>query len=141
MSLILVGGALALPTQSDAWVAYGRAGWGRCCWHTGYCCGGVSTGTSVAVGCTGLAVGARVIPVATPTVVVSTPAYPAPYYYSDPPVVVPPVAPVGSIYYSLPAGAQAANINGIQYYVLGSTYFRPFFGSNGVYYEVVPNPI
>jgi hypothetical protein len=54
---------------------------------------------------------------------------------------VAPGAPVGSIYYSLPAGAQSANINGVQYYVLGSTYYRPYFGNNGVYYEVVQNPI
>jgi hypothetical protein len=67
--------------------------------------------------------------------------YASPYYYPPPPVVVPAVAAVGSIYYSLPPGAQSANINGTQYYVLGSTYYRPYFGNNGVYYEVVPNPI
>ena len=42
---------------------------------------------------------------------------------------------------SFPYGAQFANINGVQYYVLGATYYRPCFGNNGVYYQVVPNPI
>jgi len=128
--------------QSNAWIAYR----GGCCWHGGYHCGGVSTGTAVAAGFAGLATGAMigsaVARANTPTYVVApTPVvYPAPYY-AAPPVVVPAVAAVGSIYYSLPAGAQSANINGTQYYVVGNTYYRPYFGSNGVYYEVVANPI
>jgi hypothetical protein len=67
----------------------------------------------------------------------------APVYYSAPaPVVIqPPPTPIGSVAYVLPAGAQSANINGVQYYVAGTTYYRPQFGPNGVYYQVVPNPI
>jgi hypothetical protein len=142
MTLSLTGALLALPTPTHAWVAYRHAGWGGCCWHAGYSCGGVSTGTAVAAGFAGLAVGAAVArPYAPAGVVASTPVYPAPYYYTAPPVVVAPSAPIGSVYYSLPAGAQSANINGTQYYVLGGTYYRPYFGSNGVYYQVVPNPI
>lgn len=159
ISLALSAAGLALPTNINAWIACGHAGWGGYhrvawgggCWHGGYPCGGVSTGTAVAAGFAGLATGAligsAVAHANTPAVVVA-PApvvYPAPYYstayYSSPPVVVPPVAAVGSIYYSLPPGAQSANINGTQYYVLGSTYYRPYFGNNGVYYEVVANPI
>ena len=112
--------------------------------HGGYSCGGVSTGTAVAAGMAGLATGAligsAVAHANTPTYV-AAPVYTTPYYYPPPPVVVPVAAPVGSIYYSLPAGAQSANINGTQYYVLGNTYYRPYFGNNGVYYEVVANPI
>jgi hypothetical protein len=137
MTLTLAGAVLALPTSSNAWVAYGHAGYG-CCYHAGYSCGGVSTGTAVAAGVAGLAVGAAIANANKPTVVVA-PVYPG--YYVPPPVVVVPTAPIGSIYYSVPYGAQSAYINGIQYYVLGATYYRPFFGSNGVYYQVVPNPI
>jgi hypothetical protein len=140
-TMTLAGAMLALPTTTNAWVAYGHAGYG-CCYHAGYSCGGVSTGTAVAAGIAGLAVGAAIANANKPTtVVVAPPVYPTTYYVAPPPVVVVPSAPVGSIYYSVPYGAQSANINGIQYYVLGSTYYRPFFGSNGVYYQVVPNPI
>lgn len=155
MTLGLVGALLAFPTTTThAWVACGHAGWGGYhgvawgggCYHGGYSCGGVSTGTAVAAGFAGLAVGAAVGSAVaranTPAYVVApAPVYASPYYYPAPPVVVPAVAAVGSIYYSLPAGAQSANINGTQYYVLGSTYYRPYFGNNGVYYEVVANPI
>jgi hypothetical protein len=55
--------------------------------------------------------------------------------------MAPPPTPIGSIFYSLPTGAQSANINGVQYYVAGTTYFSPSFGPNGVYYTVVSNPI
>ena len=154
ITLSLAVALLALPTTTDAWVACGHAGWGGyhgvavggACWHGGYHCGGVSTGTAVAAGFAGLAVGAAVGSAVahanTPAYVVApTPVYAAPYYYAPPPIVVPPVTPIGSIYYSLPPGAQSANINGTQYYVLGNTYYRPYFGNNGVYYTVVPNPI
>ena len=107
--------------------------------------GGVSTGTAVAAGFAGLAAGAMIGSAVAranqPTYVVApTAVYPAPYY-AAPPVVVPLAAAIGTIYYSLPLGARSANINGTQYYVLGNTYYRPYFGSNGVYYEVVANPI
>ena len=153
--LSLTIAVLTLPANtSQAWVACGHAGWGGYhgvawgggCYHGGYSCGGVSTGTAVAAGIAGLATGAligsAVARANTPAVIVApTPVYASPYYYGAPPVVVPAAAPVGSIYYSLPPGAQSANINGTQYYVVGNTYYRPYFGNNGVYYEVVANPI
>ena len=74
-------------------------------------------------------------------VVVAPTYYAAPTYVAPAPVMIPPPNPVGSIFYSLPVGAKSANINGVQYYVSGSTYYRPQFGPNGVYYEVVANPI
>ena len=40
----------------------------------------------------------------------------------------------------LPAGAAARNTNGTMAYQCGSVWYRPFFGSSGVYYEVVPPP-
>ena len=156
MTLSLAAALVALPLQTNAWVAAGCGYHGGAyhsvavyhppCYHAGYSCGGVSTGTAVAAGMAGLAVGAMVGSAAakasTPTYVVATaPVYAAPYYYAPPPVVVAPSAPVGSIYYSLPYGSQSATINGVQYYVLGATYYRPYFGNNGVYYQVVANPI
>ena len=156
MTLSLAGLVLTLPITTTAWVARGCAHWGGyhgvthvthvTCYHGGYSCGGVSTGTAVAAGMAGLATGAligsAVAHANTPAVVVApTPVVVAPAYYAAPPVVVPPTAAIGSIYTTLPAGAQSASINGAQYYVLGSTYYKPCFGSNGVYYEVVANPI
>ena len=85
-------------------------------------------------------IGSAVARANTPAYVVA-PTYATPYYGAPAPVVMAPGAPVGSIYYSLPYGAQSAYINGEQYYVLGGTYYRPYFGNNGVYYQVVPNPI
>jgi hypothetical protein len=48
---------------------------------------------------------------------------------------------IGAIYYSVPYGAQPMTIRGQQYYFLGGAYYQPFFGGNGVYYQVVPQPI
>jgi hypothetical protein len=56
-------------------------------------------------------------------------------------VVIAPAVPVGSIYYSLPSGTQATYAGGQQYYVFGGTYYQPFFGANGVYYQVVAPPL
>jgi hypothetical protein len=145
MTFTLLGVALVVPIQSDAWVAvarggYGHVAYGGACWHRGWGCGGVSTGTAVAAGFAGLAVGAAIGSAAASsqaTYVVD----PAPVVVAPAPVYVAPAAPIGSIYCSLPYGAKEANINGVQYYVLGSTFYRPYFGNNGVYYQVAPNPI
>lgn len=64
---------------------------------------------------------------------------PAPTSYYGKPIVQPP-PPIGSIYYTLPLGAQSTIVGTTQYYLLGTTYYQPRFGSNGVYYEVVPTP-
>jgi len=153
MSLCLLAAILALPIQSHAWVSYCRAGYGHVtyahigfggCYHAGWGCGGVSTGTAVAAGVAGLAAGAMIGAATHPAVVVAPAPIvvsPAPVYVTPAPVYVAPAVPVGSIYYSLPYGAQYATINGAQYYVLGNTYYRPYFGNNGVYYQVVANPI
>jgi hypothetical protein len=151
ISFILVGAAVAAPISSEAWVSYcrtggwghvtyGHVGWGGACWHRGWSCGGVSTGTAVAAGMAGLAAGAMV---GSAVARASTPAFvvtPMPVV-AAPPVVVAPAIPIGSIYYSLPYGAQGANSNGVQYYIASGVYYRPYFGSNGVYYQVVANPL
>jgi hypothetical protein len=56
------------------------------------------------------------------------------------PAVTPPSTPIGSIFQTLPAGAQSTKIGSVEYYVAGTTYYLPHFGANGVYYEVVANP-
>ena len=40
----------------------------------------------------------------------------------------------------LPPGSVARNVNGTVLYECGSVWYKPYFGSNGVYYEVVPPP-
>src|SRR5262245_3289404 len=141
MSLALLCAALAVPIQSDGWVAAGgRGGFvaaGGPCWHAGWSCGGVCTGTAVAAGAAGFAAGAAV------GAAVARANQPA-YVVAAPPAVVgAPVqaVPIGTVYYSVPYGAQPLSVAGQQYYYLGSTYYRPFFGGNGVYYQVVPSPI
>jgi hypothetical protein len=99
----------------------------------------------VAAGFAGLAAGAAIgAAVARPTYVAAPVVVaPSPIVVTAPvlggPVAVPPV--IGTIYYSLPYGAQSTIIHGQQYYVSGSFCYRPYFGNNGVYYEVVPYPI
>jgi hypothetical protein len=92
-----------------------------------------------------LAVGAAIAKNNQPTTVVVAappPVYVAPVYVAPPPpVVVVQTVTVGSIFTTLPAGAKAISINGTQYYLLGGAYYRPFFGNNGVYYQVVASPM
>ena len=102
MTLGLAAALVALPTQTHAWVAAGHTRRitdmpviSSACWHVGYSCGGVSTGTAVAAGMAGLAAGAMigsaVARANTPAdVVAPTPVYAAPYYVAPPPVVVAP---------------------------------------------------
>jgi hypothetical protein len=47
---------------------------------------------------------------------------------------------VGYNYASLPPGASQVNVRGTPYYLSGNTWFQPFFGANGAYYQVVPAP-
>jgi hypothetical protein len=161
---ISLGATVAAPVPSQAWVSYCHAGgwghasyghvgythvgWGGACWHGGWNCGGVSTGTAVAAGMAGLATGAMIGSAASKTYVPPVVVAPAPVVVAPAPVVVMPAAvvvqpaiPIGSIYYALPADAKGANINGVEYYVANNVYYRPYFGSNGVYYQVVANPI
>ncbi|RZL90610.1 MAG: hypothetical protein EOP82_15225 [Variovorax sp.] len=51
-----------------------------------------------------------------------------------------PLYPVGVSYATLPAGAVFVDRNGINYYQVGTTWFKPAYGANGVYYSVVPAP-
>lgn len=47
---------------------------------------------------------------------------------------------MGTNYATLPAGCAQNSVNGTSYYLCGTTWFKPAYGANGVYYRVVPNP-
>ena len=47
---------------------------------------------------------------------------------------------VGFNYAVLPSGSSQVNVRGSTYYLSGNTWFQPFFGANGAYYQVVPAP-
>ena len=47
---------------------------------------------------------------------------------------------MGVNYAAVPAGSMAINKNGTTYYLSGNTWFRPAYGANGIYYQVVPAP-
>jgi hypothetical protein len=148
--ILVLAGLPVLPQQVGAWVGYhgggfvrgpagGTAvwhggGWG---WHGGGAvyrpapvyhggCWGCAAATAGAVGlAAGAAVGAAAA--STPSVVVQQPVY----------VTSP---SVGATVVTLPGGCTGATVNGTRYYGCGGTYYQPHFGSNGVYYTVVPNP-
>jgi hypothetical protein len=95
---------------------------------------GYSSGQVAAAGVAGLAVGAMVgaaaasRPAPAPTtVVIQQPMAPAPM-------------PLGTSLTYLPGGCVNINISSGQYYQCGMNWFRPYFGSNGAYYQVVPAP-
>ena len=47
---------------------------------------------------------------------------------------------MGVNYATLPAGSSPVTVAGATYYLSGNTWFKPMFGANGVYYQVVPTP-
>ncbi|OAI18770.1 hypothetical protein A1359_04165 [Methylomonas lenta] len=96
--------------------------------------GGYSGGAVAAAGVAGLAVGAMIgaaaasrPPPPPTTIVVQQPMAPAPMM-------------LGTSLTYLPAGCVNINISSGQYYQCGINWFRPYFGSNGAYYQVVPAP-
>jgi hypothetical protein len=56
------------------------------------------------------------------------------------PVYVQQGMPIGTQVAGLPPGCGSMNVNGQQLYQCGPTWYQPFFGGNGVYYTVVPQP-
>jgi hypothetical protein len=51
-----------------------------------------------------------------------------------------PAYPLGIHFAALPTGAVYVDRGGVTYYQVGNAWFRPAFGANGVYYNVVPAP-
>lgn len=124
---------------------YGHVGYyGHPYGYWGNSCGGAWAAGAAAGAITGLATGAAIANADRPQTVVVNPAPlyvdPAPVYVTPPPVYVAPAPLMNSIVMTLPVGAQSINVGGVQYYQAGATWYRPYFGSNGVYYEVVPTP-
>ncbi len=52
----------------------------------------------------------------------------------------PAAMPIGAQMTNLPGNCASSSFGGQQYYVCGSNWFKPYFGSGGVYYQVVPAP-
>jgi hypothetical protein len=119
-------------------------------YSTSYSSGGSYGGGFGAGLVTGAVVGATVATLAkpAPTYVYTSPTYIAPVsgvYVPPAPVVIapPPVyhgLPLGSTVSVLPTGFTSTTIDGIQYYYRDDTWYRPYFGSAGPYYLVVPTP-
>jgi hypothetical protein len=85
----------------------------------------------------GLAVGAAIADANRPaTVVVQQPAV----VVRQPAYVVQTNMPLGTQLAALPDGARNMVVNGAHFYQYGSTWYKPYFGSSGVYYEAVPAP-
>ncbi len=49
--------------------------------------------------------------------------------------------PVGTQSGSLPPGCQNVAVNNAQFYQCGSSWYKPFFGPTGVYYQAVQSPL
>jgi hypothetical protein len=144
IGLALAAGLLASPGGANAWVAaaggYGRGavavgGYHPAYYHPPTGCYGCGAAAGAVVG---MAVGAAVVSASQPkTVVVAQPAVvyaPPPGYYA------PGNLPLGSQFAVLPPGSNSMVVNGVTLYQNGPTWYRPFYGSSGVYYEVVPAP-
>ncbi|MCU0807807.1 MAG: hypothetical protein MUC53_07615 [Candidatus Contendobacter sp.] len=98
------------------------------CWG---CTTGYSAGAVAAAGAVGLAAGAAIGSAAASadnsTVVVQQPVY-----------VTGPA--IGSEVVALPGGCNSVMANDVRYYNCSGSFYQPHFGSNGVYYTVVPSP-
>lgn len=142
--------SVVVPLQdASAWVAAGRgyggrgfvaAGGGYHGAYLGGYHGGGCYGCGAAAGAVaGLAVGAMAgaaiasashpVYVQQPTVVVQQPVY-----------SMPGNQPIGTQFATLPPGSRNMVVNGVTYYQNGANWYKPYYGSNGVYYEVVVAP-
>ncbi|EXI90772.1 MAG: hypothetical protein AW11_00630 [Candidatus Accumulibacter regalis] len=158
LGVAVTASVLAPLADANAWVAAGRGWGGRGFvaaghpYHGGYYHGGGyyhrgCYGCGAAAGAVaGLAVGAMTgaaIASAAQPVVVQQPVYVAPqpvYVAPQPTYVTPNNLPIGSQYAALPPNARHMTVNGAQYYQSGPNWYKPYFGSSGVYYEVVLAP-
>jgi hypothetical protein len=53
---------------------------------------------------------------------------------------VPASLPIGTQVASLPPGSKGTNVEGTLYYQFNGTWYKPYFGGSGVYYQVVQPP-
>lgn len=79
-----------------------------------------------------------------PMYVAPPPVYvaPAPVYVNPqpPPSILTTPLPIGTALGTLPGGCNAMTVNGQAYYQCGVNWMKPFAGSQGTYYGVVPAP-
>ena len=122
MIIVIVAASLMLPFD----VVSARGGGGRGGWSGGGGRGGHGGG-GWGWGIAGAAIAGVLIGAATQpqTVVVEQQQY------------APSPLPYGTEITSLPPGCVARNVNGTIVYQCGPALYRPYFGSNGTYYEVV----
>ena len=97
---------------------------------------GYSSGDVAAAGIAGLAIGAM----AGAAKASQTPPPPTTVVIQQPWAPPPMAMPLGTTLYSLPGNCVNINISSGQYYECGMNWFKPYFGSNGAYYQVVPAP-
>ena len=139
----VAAGALVPLSGAHAWIAAG-GGWrggavavgGYHPYHPYYRPPGCYGCGAAAGAVAGLAVGAAIADASRPAVVVQ----PAPVIVQQPAVVVQSAMPFGTQLAALPGGARSMVVNGVNYYQAGPTWYKPYFGASGVYYEVVPAP-
>jgi hypothetical protein len=147
LGLAVVASLLVPLTDANAWVAAGGyrgfggyhgavavGGYhGGAYYHGGGCYGCGAAGLAV-----GMMAGAAIASASHPaTVVVQQPAT---VVVQQPAYVVQGNLPIGTQVASLPPGSSSMVVNGTNYYQSGPTWYKPYFGSSGVYYEVVPTP-
>lgn len=110
---VAAGALLLEPGSASAWVAVGVAR------PVARVAGAAAVGVAA-----GAVAGAAVASASQPSTVVVTP---------PPAVVTPPPAPPGGMITTLPSGCVSSGGR----YQCGSVWYQPYFGSNGVYYQVV----
>lgn len=142
LAATLVAGVLAPLSGANAWIA-AAGGWrggavavgGYHPYHPYYRPAGCYGCGAAAGAVAGMAVGAAIAS-RPATVVVQQPVVAV----QPLPVVVQGGPPLGTQMAALPGGARSMVVNGANYYQSGATWYKPYFGSSGVYYEVVPAP-
>lgn len=146
-NVAIVAGTLAPLSAANAWVA-AAGGWRggavavggvhRPYYHPYYRAPGCYGCGAAAGAVAGIAVGAAIATAARPaTVVVQQPSA---IVVQQPTYVVHPHLPIGTQVAQMPSGAKDMVVNGVHYYQAGPNWYKPYFGSSGVYYEVVPTP-
>jgi hypothetical protein len=140
---LAVSASVLVPlTDANAWVAaggyHGAVAVGG--YHGGayYHGGGGCYGCGAAGLAVGMMAGAAIASSAKPTTVVVQ--QPTTVVVQQPAYVVQGNLPIGTQVAALPPGASSMVVNGTNYYQSGPTWYKPYFGSSGVYYEVVPTP-
>ena len=144
LGVAVIAATLVPLSSANAWVA-AAGGWrggavavgGYHPYHPYYRPAGCYGCGAAAGAVAGMAVGAAIadanrpptVVVQQPAVVVQQPVYP-----------VQANMPLGTQLATLPGGARSMVVNGVNYYQYGPTWYKPYFGSSGVYYEVVPAP-